>query len=648
MSLWGIAAFLVLVFAPGAWVTFGLSLPDVPFWGRLFTGAVLSPAVVCVQFYALRLAGLPFGPTATALAVLNLPAVYLIWRAAPEHSVSRRGVGVVALVTLALGVGVMAKPFLCTDMRIYSPHSWVYADPVYMFARGDLVPEDPVLAGLRLGYPVWSALVFQAVLSFLLDSAPVSSWVWTNLVWLLLICGFIAAITKELGGGRLAQASAGICLLLGTNPVGYTLSKILPALADLRLFGDARYTPWVNKFYLFSTMPLGLGLIAALLYLLVHPGRGARLIPLCLLLSGVGVLYPLLFPPACGLLGARALVVLLESRQGPLHTGLPYRKLLPLLAALVVATVLTYAQVQFLEHSRTVAAPSVLLSALGSGARKVVVSIIATSVLLLGVAFVFRQCWASNRSATATLLGGALASYLLHAVFFIPHWDNEYKFIVVISMCLAPFPALAVERIWRQWPPWRARLAVAVGGAFLLLTYVHRYYVGWEATADVEPRLVDSSAFYLQLNPAHPWSAICTAVRRLTPPDTVLAIQNSDFYFPGLTARSLYVPPADRRYPGVTLRADVLAAEVRGYGRDILAERRQVLADLFDGRDGDARKEALDRMLALGRPVAIVAEAQHAALLDWLKTGQRGSSVYRNDGVTVWLVPPSDQGGTSS
>ena len=650
MSVCGILACSLLVFAPGAWITFGLSLRSIPFSGRLFTGAVLSPLVVCAEFYALRLMGVPFGPTAITLVVINLPALYLIWRHAPKVWVPTRGACIVGLVVVALCVGVMAKPFLYMDMRIYSPHSWVYADPVYMFARGDLDLEDPLLAGVRLTYPVWSALVFQAVLSFLLNSAPVSGWVWSNLVWLLLICGFAAAITRELGGGRLAQAVAGIWLLLGTNPVGYILQKSLPALSDLRLFGDARYTPWVNKFYLFSTMPLGLGLIAALLYLLVRPGRltWPLLITLCLLVSGVGLLYPLLFPPACGILGAKALALLLENRKARAHPRLAYQKLLPLVAVLLIATLATYAEVKFLEHSRGVTASPVLLSAFQSGVRKAVVSAVATSVLLLGLAFVLRECWSAKQSATVVLLAGALASYLLHAAFYIPYFDNEYKFILVISLCLAPFPALAVERIWRQWPASQAVAALALGGALLIVPYLHRYYVERGPTSDVDPDLVDTGAFYLRLNPRHTWSAICQAVRTLTPSNSVLVLQNSDFYFPGLTARSLYVPPADRRYPGVTLRTDVLEAEVRGNGYGILAQRRDALTGLFDSQDSSDREESLDRMLALGRSVAIVAEPRHAALLDWLKNRRDGSAVYEHDGVTVWLVPSGRRDSTRS
>jgi hypothetical protein len=68
--------FLVLVFLPGAWITFGLPLPEIPFRARLLTGAALSPFIVSLQFYLLRLSGASFDRTVILLIVLNAPALY--------------------------------------------------------------------------------------------------------------------------------------------------------------------------------------------------------------------------------------------------------------------------------------------------------------------------------------------------------------------------------------------------------------------------------------------------------------------------------------------------------------------------------------------------------------------------------------------
>src|ERR1700680_540120 len=79
-TLFGVLGYLLLVFTPGAWITFGLSLDRIPFWARLLTGAMLSPLVVCAEFYLIRLAGIPFGTTAVILVLVNVPAIYLVWR----------------------------------------------------------------------------------------------------------------------------------------------------------------------------------------------------------------------------------------------------------------------------------------------------------------------------------------------------------------------------------------------------------------------------------------------------------------------------------------------------------------------------------------------------------------------------------------
>src|ERR1700680_4106336 len=227
-TLLGVLGYLLLVFTPGAWITFGLSLDRVPFWARLLTGAMLSPLVVCAEFYLIRLTGIPFWTTALMLVLVNLPAIYLVWKRRGKLSSMKGSDWLVGAAAIVIPVICVLSLLLTTDARIYSAHAWLHADPVYMFARGQLILEDPTLAGVKLVYPVWSALVFQAVHSFLVNSPPVASYVWGNLLWLICIYGFAAGITSEMGGGKLAQLSSGIWLLLGTNPVGYILMKLAP------------------------------------------------------------------------------------------------------------------------------------------------------------------------------------------------------------------------------------------------------------------------------------------------------------------------------------------------------------------------------------------------------------------------------------
>ncbi|HMD97597.1 MAG TPA: hypothetical protein VKM93_09750 [Terriglobia bacterium] len=650
LSSWfGALGYLLLVFTPGAWITSGLELGGIPFWARLLTGATLSPLIVSIEFFAVRLIGIPFGPATVVLLALNLPVLYLIWKRRPQVESLGHGDWLIGAIAVAISVICMMSLLITPNARIYSAHAWIYADPVYMFARGYLVPEDPTLAGIKLTYPVWSGLVFEGVHSFLVNSPPMSCYVWSNLVWLVLNYGLAAGIAKEMGGGKLAQLSSGIWLFIGTNPVGYILMRLAPAGMSHQLWGDARYTPWVSKFQLFSTMELGLGMMLAMIYLLVRSGPLTKqlLVTIFLLLTGIGLFYPLLFPAAGGLIGAKGLALLAEKHND--RWTFPYREWLALAGLLLVAALATYGQLKFLGSDKPVTHSLVLLSTTASAARKVLESVIASSLLLAGLAFTLRRCWKSRRSATAFLLGGALASYFLHAAFHILAYDNEYKFIFVVAMCLAVFPALAVEQVWREWPRAKASPVLAAAALLLFTTYAHWSYVYWPAPGMRNPGQsttlhlapipgLDTSQFYPQLDQGQPWSAVCNAVRQMTPGNSVLVLDNGEFYYPGLTSRSLYVSRVDWAYAGVNLDADYLDSVMRGNGRQILDQRRATLTDFFDAKDPTRREEALNVILGLKRPVAIIAEPQHGDLLEWLK--QRGTAVelYAENGLSLWLI----------
>ena len=625
-------ACLILVFAPGAWITCGFTLTGLPLWARLFTGATLSPLVVCAEFYVVRLLGLPFDAAALALVFLNLPALWLAWKR--REKALPRAVWAAAAATVLIPSACMVEYFLYDDARMFSPHAFLYSDPVYMLERGDLVLEDPTFAGVRLGYPVWSALVSEAVTSGLLKSAPFLNYVWSNLLWLILVFGLAAGTAKELGGGRLAQISAGIFLLVGSNPVGYFLALWTPAQwRHLRLWGDPRYTPWVSKFYLYSTMPIGLGMLMALIYLLVRRGPLTRqmLVLICLLTSGIGLLYPLLLPPAFGVIAAKALAVAVERR--PVN----WRVVAGLAGVIVVAAVAAWAEVHLLSGQRHSATPAVELSTLGGGIRKILAGFVATSVFLAGIALVLRRCWTEDRAATLTLAGGALASFGLHAAFAIPYWDNEYKFIFAAAMFLAAFPALAVERIWRECPrAW----AVPVLAAVLVLmsaAYTHLTVTEWRRARQWDASVLDARRFDLDLDSRQPLAGICKAVRSQTPRDAILVTASNPVYFPEVTSRSLYVPAENQVYPGVNLWADDLLAGVRGYGYGMLNERRGQVKALYS--DPEARTRALERMLELKRPLAVILDPAHAVLASWFESRQLGHAVYRDPGYTLWLIP---------
>jgi hypothetical protein len=642
-SMWfGPLGCFLLMFTPGAWFTFAFTLPGVQFWARLFTGAMLSPLILCAEFYPLRLAGMSFGTTAIVLVFLNFPVLYFVWKRRGRWASLGAGDWLVGVAAVVIPIACMIPILTSMEARIFSPHSWYHADLIYEFARGNLVIESPTLAGLRLPYPVWTPLVASTVKSFLLDSPPVRTYVWGNLLELIAVSAFAAGIAGQVGGGKLAQFTAGIWLLLGTNPIGYILIKVAPSGMAHQLWGDWRYTPWVSKFGLLSPMTLALGMFMALIYFLIPSGplTNGHFLVIGLLLSGVGLVYPLLFPPACGLIVARAIAPLI----GQLKRQWSYREWLAWAGLALIAVLLTYGEIKFMTSARQVSSGMVLLSAPASAARKAIASLIATSLLLAGLAFTFRERWKDKPAATAFLVCGALFSYVLYAVFFIPYYENEYKFVFSVAMCLAPFPAIAAEKIWRQWP--RVYAVPLIGGMTILLAgcFAHFTYVTWpspwlwqHARFEKNPQ-VDLSHFRLKLNQPAAWGGICEAVWHETPPNSVLLLDDNAVYYPAFMDRSLFVSASSRLYPGVNLLPDEIDGDLRGYGHDIIKERRAILADFFAASDDARRDQAFDAVHALHRPVAIVTEPRHAALIEWLGHRKDASRLDMQDGLSLWLM----------
>jgi len=244
------------------------------------------------------------------------------------------------------------------------------------------------------------------------------------------------------------------------------------------------------------------------------------------------------------------------------------------------------------------------------------------------------------------LVLGALGSIFLNVFFFLPYWENEYKFVFTAIICLAPFPSLATEQLWKKLGPAKA-LPIA-GLALLLLVgaFAHNRFELDRGMKVLPKAITDSRSFYLRLDPKERLSGIYDAVREKTPPNTIIAIQNADWHPPTLTSRSLYVVYANKSFPGINQGSDILLTRVRGYSETIVKERRQALVDLFESPDDTRRTQGLGRLLALKRPVAIVLEPGHAALLAWLIAHTPGAVIYQENGLTLWLIQPGADSGT--
>jgi hypothetical protein len=247
------------------------------------------------------------------------------------------------------------------------------------------------------------------------------------------------------------------------------------------------------------------------------------------------------------------------------------------------------------------------------------------------------------------LLAGAAASYLLYAAFFIPYYENEYKFVFAAAMCLFVFPAIAVERIWQRWPQAIAFPALVLAGLLVFGTYAYWTYRNWpapwlgaHATSRSYPQTYDpplnASGFYLQLDSQDGRFGICNAVRTLTPTLSVLLVDNNAIYYPGLTNRTLYVSAENRSYPGVNQWTDGLETNVRGFGPQILADRRAILTEFFEVKDSSRREMALGAVQALNRPVAVIVDPANGDLLNWLQADKAASELYAQNGLSLWLI----------
>ena len=94
------------------------------------------PLVACGEFYAIRLTGIPFGTTAVILAIVNLPAIYLIWKHRVRIASLERSDWFVGASAVVIPIACLLPVLIYMDARIYSPHGWYHADAVYMFAQG--------------------------------------------------------------------------------------------------------------------------------------------------------------------------------------------------------------------------------------------------------------------------------------------------------------------------------------------------------------------------------------------------------------------------------------------------------------------------------------------------------------------------------
>jgi hypothetical protein len=637
--------FLLLIFLPGAWITFGLPLKSLSYGARLLFAVVLTPLVVLVEFYILRGLGAPFGLTAVLLVVVNLPALYLLIREyRPIHLSDRRAIAVGGLVFLII-IATIAPFLLDPQKRVYTWEAWMHADIIYSLANGNLILQDPDLAGVILSYP-WVGHIYQGVLSYLIGTSPVTNFIWLNLVWLLLMFGFAAGIVAQLGGGRLAQATVGVWLAFGVNPVGYVLQRAIPLSWSDRfnvlrsIAGDDRYSPWLEKVLIFHQMWLGMGLFIAIVFLILKPWpsdhKRYHLALAALLLVSLGLFYSILLPAAFVIVGAKMLLLCVDYRRNRNPGAL--REVSSWAAISVVSALVTFAQIKFLTQGRA-SAPLARFNDLHTMKYESIITVVALSLLLLGFVLTVVRCWQTNSKAVFILAMGAAASCMAYVLFDIPWWRNEYKFIFTAAICLAPFAALALERVLKRMGkltlPAVALATLVLASPFIYKTYWQPYY--WYTRPGP---LADASHFELELDGQQPLAGLLNTIRQKTPTDSLLVLQNTAIHYPTLTSRQLYVAPADTKpQPGILVTNDEVLTLIKGYPQQLVDDRRSTVKALFDSADPAQMSKALDRILQFQRPLVLVLDERgQASLRGWLVSQGIGKPLTQADGLIVWLI----------
>lgn len=639
----GVLGWFSLIFLPGAWITFGLPLNELKFWIRFLIGMSLAPFVVNLQFYALRLSGVTFENTVLFLVVINLPALFLIWKQRSKNWIPDYNLLLAGGFVLLIAVICFAPQLINGQTRMFTGHAWMHGDLIYLIKNGDLWLEEPELAGIKLAYP-WAGHVFQAVLSYLLNSASVTGYIWTNLIWLLCFFGFSFYIVEELGGNNFSKISSFVWLCFGLNFIGYILQHTLPLAFTQKLWigGDYRYTPWIIYFYFFEQMIFGLATFGALAYVLIKIQAQELdyryLILIALLLCAIVIIYPIIFLPAFMITFAK-LVLLLVNRNNVAEKK-SFRKIISLTLILVAVGVIALIYLKFLTVSRvteSIKFPSLSINSAKYFLLKSQGSIVALSLLLAGFCLTIRKLWAEKRNAVTILIVGAFGSLLLNLFLEIPFWVNEYKFLFTAAICLSPFPALASEPLIKHLK----KKSLPVSVLFLIVLsapLVHKLFMDypWQ---NAKPPAINDQNFDLRLDDTEPFAALCDTIRQKTSVDTILVIEQSEIHFPTLTGRKLYAPPKQEGLrAGVNISSNDLLARVRGYDKKIIDDRKTVVNDFFNTFESDQRAESLEQMLSLNRPIAIVLELpRHRTLNEWLGTNGY-VQLFNDDNKVVWLI----------
>jgi hypothetical protein len=618
---------------PGSWLTFGISLDELNWRTRLALGAALSPIVLAIQLYLLRILNVDFAPAVLVILFINLPCLILINRSLPR--INFRGFWTafwVASVSLSSLIGLMLTLWVAIpNFRTVSWHALLHTDIIYLISRNPFLPEEPDMANIALAAP-WLDHVYWSITGWLTDWPPTVVYPISNIIWLVIT--FVLAYELASRGLGLqnstALISAGLTFV-GTNVIG-AMSYLVSGKWEF--LGDIRYTPLVGKYFGFETMPFALALIVGLsLVCVLLLERNTKwlwsLAPI--LLIALGVVYPVLFSVGCLLIAFTMVLLWKNNSQHGKRIGL-------LLGVGVVVSL-----VVFLIYLSTITADRSVstfqfhtLDTFKTNTRYAAMALLP--YLALGSPFIIRGVLVRRGSTILLTLTGlsCIGLYLLVGLS-----NLEYKFILAATLLLMPLAAGGVEIL--LWQSTRVRWllsaltppVLALFFAFLILK------TGVQIPDNLAntPGIIEDS-FWLRLDKKESDSGWTEAVRQRTPEDTIVVLHNSRIHIASFANRALFFPGLGDgdAMAGYSVQKDYYLLQQRGYSKVKFDSRSNTVQTLYTPSDVDRVAEAVNALLKLQRPIAIHFTDRYTPSLLWLKKSNIGAELYSDSKNIVWFI----------
>ena len=634
-------AVISLTVLPGAWIIYGLRLSGLPSQVNLALSIALTPAAVGLQLALLEAIGIPFAVSATVLVLLNLPGVVLLaynYQRERLTGTMKFWLSSAPLISLLIGIPVLIWS-LIPGIRTYTWSSMLQTDIIYTIVRDGFHVEEANLAGFNLAYG-WVGHSFWSLIGWIGDWSPTAIYPFTNILWILITFILSYQLGKSGLGLHKTTTLLGVTLMfLGTNAVGMTLLLVTGNSQWWEnYFGDIRYSPFLSKFYAFDTMLWGMALLIALA-LVYTAALQRRVTPLdgltVALLSGLGLIYPILFPAGLVLVVCFLFLTLVRfPKDLPEYTRweivrLGFAILFSVIAVGLYVSLMTADRGGALfeiSRRRDIFIKTVrFLGAIGP-------LIIMASLPFIG--------FARRRYGPVMLL--ALSALALSAAYIVIDLAQlEYKYVLAATICIAFLATTAVDPLFRRHTSlgWATTAIVAIGLAVINLLFV--FQAGGHVPGNLSDGLIlDENSFWLSLNSSQKDSAWTRAIHEYTPENTVVIAQKPGVVLSVLVGRSMYVPSDTDggHVPGYNLNQRFYLLEQRGYPADVYDHRLGLVEALYSSGDEPKIIGALHDLKALRRPLAIQFTDQDTFSLRWMETQAIGRPLFSENQNVVWLV----------